>query len=539
MSRPSHRLAASAAVAALLAGLAAGPRPAEAQQNLLDALGLGAAHEPLVRLAIEFALTSLRSTMDVTYDGFALGYAGEEVMITGLRLSPPSNNPFDPEAQEGGPTHEDRACDILFGRIDVFPGAITTPGETVVGVHDVSASLACLPDAFAEQVRRAGYERLAVEGVDVRMAYDPRSSALAVDVSAVAPDAVNLRLELDLGYFWPLNPGFTESAPLPSARFDRLAVQVEERGLIGRTIRLAGYDLHPDSLAEIFANGLSTVFAPGKGRAPTPETQETIDALAAAAAGLATEGGRMELEITPREELWLKSGFLEDPETALAALNLRLIGPDAPPPEGAATPDMVRQAMDDPESLSPERRRGMAVALAEGVGAPKMPEVARRLLRPLADDGDVDAIVQLAALLAPTEPATAYRMLLAAAATGRPDARARMDEIEIRLGLAEVIAAQDDAGGGAPDPDPLLDPGAPRQILLEAASRLESGREVPRNYERAFLAWTLAAALGDDGAALRRDLLDRRMVARGFDFWSVRRDLLRRRAFDAWLERGR
>ena len=246
----------------------------------------------------------------------------------------------------------------------------------------------------------------------------------------------------------------------------------------------------------------------------------------------------MEVEIVPRDELWLETDLFDDPAALLASVQVRLPEGDAPPPEDAASPAEVRQATEDPESLPPERIRALAEALVEGRGAPKAPTLARRLLQPLVDAGDLDATVMLANMISGTEPAEAYRMLLAVSAAGRADAAARMDEIEIQLGLAEVIAAQDDAGVDVGDADPLLEPGAPRMIVAEQAARLEAGREVARNYERAYLGYTLAAALGDGGAAMRRDLLDRRMLARGAEFWEVRRELLRSRAFEAWLARA-
>lgn len=521
MQRPSPRLAV-AALACVGAGLAAAPRPA-AGQGLLDTLGLGPVSEPAIRLAVEFALTSLRSSMDVTYDGFAIGPGGQEVMISGLHLSPP--------VAEGW-------CEIHIGRVEAFPGALFGPGETVIGLHELTATLDCLPAWLSAEAARAGYERIALDGLDLRIAYNPSSSALSADLAAAAPDALDLRVELDLGYFWPVNPGFSRSAPLPSARFDRLAVRVDERGLLSRAVRLAGYDAHPAGLAEVFRAALRETLAPGPEEALDPETQALADTLAVAAGRLAAEGGAMEVEIVPRDELWLETDLFDDPAALLASVQVRLPEGDAPPPEDAASPAEVRQATEDPESLPPERIRALAEALVEGRGAPKAPTLARRLLQPLVDAGDLDATVMLANMISGTEPAEAYRMLLAVSAAGRADAAARMDEIEIQLGLAEVIAAQDDAGVDVGDADPLLEPGAPRMIVAEQAARLEAGREVARNYERAYLGYTLAAALGDGGAAMRRDLLDRRMLARGAEFWEVRRELLRSRAFEAWLARA-
>ncbi|SFJ10634.1 sel1 repeat family protein [Albimonas pacifica] len=522
MQRPSPRIAAVAAVACLGAGVAVAPRPA-AGQGLLDALGLGRISEPTLRLAIEVALSSLRSTMDVTYDGFAIGPGGEEVMISGLHLSPP--------VEQGW-------CEIHIGRVEVFPGAVFGPGETVLGLHEGTASLDCLPPWLAAEAERAGYERLEIDGLDLRLTYDPSSSALTVDLAAAAAEALDLQVELDLGYFWPVNPGFSRSSPLPSARFDRLAIRVDEQGLISRAVRLAGYESDPDALAEVFREGLHAILAPGETAELSEEAEEIAGRLAAAAARVAAEGGAMEVEIVPRDELWLETGLFDDPAGLLASVQVRLPAGDDPPPEDAASPAEVRRATEDPGSLPPERLRALAEALAEGRGAPEAPTLARRLLRPLVDAGDLDATVMLAGMISKTEPSEAYRMLLAVAASGRADAAARMDEIEIELGLAEVIAAQDDAGADVGDADPLLEPGAPRVIVAAQAARLEAGREVARNYERAYLGYTLAAALGDRGSAMRRDLLDRRMMARGADFWNVRRELLRGRAFDAWLARA-
>ncbi|WP_339947706.1 hypothetical protein [uncultured Albimonas sp.] len=523
MRRPTHRLAAAAAVVCLGAGLAATPRPA-AGQGLLDALGLGRATEPMIRLGIEFALYSLRSSMDVTYDGLAIGPGGDEVMISGLHLAPP--------------TGDDGWCDIHIGRVEIFPGAFFGPAETAMGAQDIDAALDCLPDALAQEAARAGYDRFVIDGLTLRVSYDPRSSALSLDLSAASSEALDLRVELDLGYFWPVNPGFTRSAPLPSARFDRLALRIEERGLLSRAMRLAGYDPQPEALAEGLRQSLRDALAPAEGGPLRPETLELSDALAGSVARLAAGEGAMEVEIVPRNELWLETGLLDDPESVLASVQVRLPDAEAPLAATELDPAEVRLATEDPEAVPPARRRALAEALAQGRGAPQMPTLARRMLQPLVDAGDLDATVTLAGMIAPTEPSSAYRMLLAAASKGRMDAAVRMDEIEIDLGLAEVMAAQDAAGADVADPDPLLGPDAPRQIVAEQAARLEAGREVPRNYERAYMGFTLAAALGDGGSALRRDLLDRRLAARGAEFWNVRRDLLRARAFEAWLSRA-
>jgi len=136
-------------------------------------------------------------------------------------------------------------------------------------------------------------------------------------------------------------------------------------------------------------------------------------------------------------------------------------------------------------------------------------------LAPMLDAGNPAARRLIARAIEAGDPAAAYSAALlgfGAADEGADltGAAATLDRLEARLSLAETLALR---AGARPMPEADL-PAGERPGLKSAALAAAEGRGAPRDYARAYLLASLAAAHGDGAAAALRDRLDLQLTRR-------------------------
>jgi len=149
------------------------------------------------------------------------------------------------------------------------------------------------------------------------------------------------------------------------------------------------------------------------------------------------------------------------------------------------------------------------------------------LLEPLARDGDAAAAALAADALADRSPVSAYRYALLAPGA---DAPALLDRLERRLSLEEALSLQAEA---SPDAAP---PQGGASAWTQAALAAAEGRERPRDYARAWLWSSVAAAAGDRAAERLRDRLSDRLSRFDAERWERLEARLAGQAVDLWLD---
>jgi TPR repeat protein len=194
---------------------------------------------------------------------------------------------------------------------------------------------------------------------------------------------------------------------------------------------------------------------------------------------------------------------------------------------------LLNMAMTAPGDMSEADQLRVAQALATGEGAPRSVRTAAAMLKPLADGGNADAALHYASLLQAegTNPDGAYEYALIAGKGGAAGVRSVLDHIESDLSIQSILDLQAAAAGELPAPE------ADMSALRNGARQYAHGRGATRNYGRAMLLATLAAAGGDHNSHLLVERLSKRFADdEDADVWRAMEATQAETALRLWAE---
>lgn len=475
--------------------------------------------EGLNRHVIAISVAVARDFVDVTYGDIRVSDSGGSVAVTDLSIRPETAENW-PDLGHG-PNAED--CRIDIARIEGLAFGGLARMRSHYDVLGVSAPLTCLPVDAAAQLRAMGYERLEFDRGSLAVDYASGSSALSVTLGLAAEDAAEIRLALDFGYAWVTTSGGT-TKPRPSLRLDGAELEVEDRGLIARATPLLQDKAVPVAMLGPMAEmGLRTALTDGDTRPMGKSAARFAREVGSALTAFLDEGGRLTLRASPPEPMWLELESMDDPLRTMQMIDA--LAPSITHSAAAAgaqtdvTPAMVALALSG-APLPDTARLAVAQALIDGIGAPYAPDAAVQALAPMLDAGNPAARRLIARAIEAGDPAAAYSAALLGFGTADEGAdltgaAATLDRLEARLSLAETLALQ---AGARLMPETTL-PAGGRLGLKSAARAAAEGQGAPRDYARAYLLASLAAAEGDGAAAALRDRLDLHLTRRDAAIW--------------------
>lgn len=503
----------------------------------------------LATYGAQWAVSALRSVAEVRYGALDAGPTQGGLTITGLEISP-----FD------------SACTIEADRARLTSTPLTRLSSSTAEISFVGLRFnqACLDAADMGDLAAFGITDLAFERGRINLDYTFASGALTAQISAVSGGLAALDANVHFDYVG-VNPDKEE----PLADLANAEVELRNLGLMDRLAPMippAAGD--PQALSQMLqgallsgdnSDGNGGGFAePGSkqggkidgrkgadagsatGQAPAaPDSDMTalIDESAGAIAAFVTHPDRLVLRLNPPAPVRLTEATFADFATAARALAPQLAA--GPSPVTAAFPaaDLaeIRAALTDGAPLDAALALRAARALFTGIGAPRAPDRALTLLRPLLAAGNDEAVALALAQLDRLDPAEGYRIARAAAARGNRAAFARLDELESRLGMAGAIALQEESG-----PRVAPDVTAAAADLDARAFAAFTGLGAPRRYTEAYAEALLALAGGDTSATSTLDRIEalaRRMAPADAERWRATLATIRNDATDAWFAR--
>ena len=528
------RLAGLATATALLAG------PAPAQSSPFPA-AMAEAGRTLQTAVVQYLLLAARSGVELTYDGVSVDPRTQDVVVDGLVLHPRLD--WDREG----------ACVIEIDRV-ALPGATSASIERLELIAEIDGMRMppeCLEPAAGLTLQSFGYDMLEVESAGLTLSYHLPSSGADLFVTAAVAEAATITLDAEFDYLWVsgLAPEDEDAEPEPEpvAHLSSAELTVENAGLWERLSPLLGQQLGDVEAIPPMLRALLTQALAGEGGQPGPEARAFIDNAVEEVARFTREGDRLVLTVAPEDGVWLGPDLFQTPATVLAALQPRVSA--APRSVGRMiAPERLSAALAEGAQVAQAERLAVGRALMTGVGAPLAPEQGAALVAPLAEDWDAEAAMLLAESRAETgDPAGAYAMALRARAGGAPGSAALLARLEGRVGVGELIGAQESALSAWPGrPDWVAARDAAEQegdiaALRRMAARAETGRHMPRSYTQAYYLASLAAAAGNRTAASLRDRIDARFAGPdggAVAGWAEAREAAADAALTAWTEGG-
>ncbi|MEL7139343.1 MAG: hypothetical protein AAFP67_09855, partial [Pseudomonadota bacterium] len=382
--RTATRLATATALASLLAFAPAG-RTAAQQVPEWEFGRLFA------QLLIQTGLGFARSAIELTYDGIAVDPRSGEITISGLT--------FRPEL----PHDEARACVIGIERVTLANGGRFDRADVTIGLGGATMPVACLEPEPAALVGALGYPVIEAETVTIDVAYDDRSSALNLDLSAAITNGALVSIAADFDYFWFMGVDVEESVDAESvedaevvAILSGAEIVVENRGIFEAVEPLVAAQIgDPAAIPAIAQAGIMQGLTENGSRTPTPEELAFAEELTAALGRFFEEKDRLVVTLAPPAPVRLGADALDDPAAAIALLAPRVGA--VPAARGALLdPTLLTKAAETPDALSDEERLEVGQALLSGIGAPRARRDGIELLEPLAEGGSGAAALLLA-----------------------------------------------------------------------------------------------------------------------------------------------
>jgi len=511
--------------AMLLAMVMAATGPANAQTeprsaDLLDA-------RSLLTGLVQYGVLALRTQMDLTYSGLSIDPTGNRLTIHDVRSwhTPAWSFP------------QEHACRADLDRLTLSGAPWDDPTTLRLRIEVIGLTLqaACLPWEVIDRLEELALRELTMPRVDIEIEYHVPSAAAGLWVSALLDDVGALAVEADFDYL-ALSPAWLWGG----------------EGSLVAYLNSASLTFEDDGLWERMAPSLDTQWVDSE-IGPSVITgllwlqqTEWLGARPSKAAVTAYAQFVRSVERSLRQflsapgTLVLKTGndpgvpiqmFLEDLNHLADVFEfyqpLLAAGPQ-PVAELLSATRVASAIAQGAEGLTATERRTLGMALLRGEGVPRSREHALRMLDGLASAGDGEVALALAQALADDEPERAYVHALRAGAQGRPGAIALLDDLEARLPVEAVFAAQ-------PGLEHLPnDIPADVRRLRELAERHFDGR-AERSYVLAAYWARLAAAAGDRAARRLLDDIDQRLRLMGAGVvWRAHEASVAERALRDW-----
>ena len=498
----------------------------------------------LAERAVQFAVTALRTQVDVTYEAISTNMLSRRISLSNVLLWP------EPPWDRAG------ACVVSVDQIVLRSAPVDEPDMLSARAQFMGLEVApaCLPPPAQTQLRSLALDTLRLPRLTANLDYRIGTAEAALHVFGEAEDMAALALNADFSYLALAAPQGLDRTPVPRAYLRRAQLRLENLGGWSRIApQLPPMMTAPEAAAPMLEGMLSAALlgmnfdAAAGGPAPdtgglSPEQEDFVADVARAVPEFLAAPGSLVLEtgFDPGADRELTAEVLAgDPRAVFAVLQPR-VALRSSQQRDLLPAAALRQMLDgDPAALALPERRRLGLALASGRGAPRNPTLARALLDDLAMEGDGDAAEALARALVTDSPEDAYRYALVAGGAGIRRAAVMLDRLESRLGLAAVLKLQFELSGGADEFD-VQDPGGIAQMRSRAAAH-HSGRGALRSYELAALWATLAAAGGDTEAAdILTEITDSVRLA-GADAsraWAPRMARVRDAAMRIWVRQN-
>jgi len=501
-------LTAAAFAFVLVAGWRGGPGATRADAALLDDI----ARPTIIRVLTQYALLTVRTMVDLTYDHLAVDPHSGDVVITGLKLYPALDWDQDATCVV--------AIDRIAGSADIGFEAIVLRRE----ITGVSVAPSCFMPEQAAMMTAFGYDGLTVDSMSTDLSYDFASSAAELTVHMAVKDAAVVTLSAAFDYVWirGLVPGLDAAGgdPYPVGRLSEAEIVIENQGIYQRLEPMLTSQFGDlEALPQMVAGALMNALSEGGTRSPGATETDFVNNVASELGRFIVEKNRIVLSVAPEGGVWLNKTLIESPGTAIAALN-PMVSSAPLVSRALIAPDQLMAAISGQAgALDEAARLRVGAALLTGLGAPRSLAHGRALLQPLAEHWHAGAALLLArALTGDGEAGPAYRMALRAAAGGESGAMTAADRLEQQLGADFVLAAQAEAAQGWPGAaarqaaDQALIETADIGAMRERAHGAALGRDGPRSYADAYYWASLAAAAGDRSSARLRQRLDQRFA---------------------------
>lgn len=443
--------------------------------------------ERFIRGAAQMAIMGARSAADVTYGDLILDERSGDFSIRDLRIAIPESAGVKDCVIE--------AASVTIVSLD-RPNALafSTQGD------GLSVAPSCGGEEAGVAVALLGPEAFNADHFASTSVYDLGSSTLdstlVLETAAAGSVSVSAKIE---GLHLQQRPG---ADPIPAGRLTDVSVTVEDIETLRELLPMLGANGDPVKMA---AGGLTQALSKD---GISDEEQALIDSAQAEIARIMQDGGSITLRSAPGASASFaeieQTGGPEDMVPLLKpAFSSAIIGP-----ERLVSAERLKLAQSEPGDLDPAQRLDVAKALASGVGAPRSPALAASLLEPLAADGDAEAALAYADLLAETseDANAAYRYALMAAAGNAKGAWSTLDRIETGLPLESILELQ----AAMPKQAAVSEPKADVAELRTKARAFATGRGVARDYRLAALFALLASAAGDRASAMLLERLEAR-----------------------------
>ncbi len=477
-----------------------------------------------------FAISALRTQMEVEYDHIGTDVMRGRVSLSGVTLRP--QLPYD----------RARQCEITVERIGLDIGqdranfSASNVSLTMVGAK---ANIACVEREIGLALRAAGYAQIEVDRLIYEIDYLHGTGELRGNGSATINDLATL----DLAVSGALLPRLGQYGGMgdPAIRVRRAVVGLQDHGGWERLSTLIPENLRqPDVIKGLGTEELTNMLSNHGTRALTATERRFIDDLMTHVADFVREPGEITIEAQlPAGGIVIEPELYGTPEELLQAL-----APDARTAPLAqsnlVSGDLLARIDDD---LSASERMELARALLDGAGVPRAEALVPDLLAPVVegDGGDAaQAALLTAQALLTLDPASAYRHALAASSARLPGAVALMDALEVQLTTGQVMAAQDAQllARNVASPSAALDGVSDIRAVRRMAIAHFTGLDAPRSYRLAYYYALIAEAAGDIGAEPLREDIEARFASRGEavdTLWAGLRVDTQRQALSDWI----
>ncbi len=513
--------------------------PASGQERLsfLDLIS----PERILERVVQTGVMALRTQMDITYGDLAVNPAGGFVTLADLRIWPL------PPWEDGG------ACLISARDLTVR----TTPLDETdrfrlkLQLGGASATPECLPPDQRPMLDMLGLQQIVLPRLTIDANYLVGSAQADIHAYGQVAGFASVDLTAEFSYLW-MDARDNPDEPVPVAYLSSARLTLEnDGGWSSLRPMLPPSFIDPANAPQVLQGmigAMLTEMNKGAGDAQaqggadpgqlSPEQRDFMISAIKAWSDFLISPEKLVLEtgLEPGADVYLDfESFARDPREVFAALRPRVA--TAPATAREMLPAALISAALQGSDLAPEERRQVGLALLSGRGAPRDIATGRTLLEPMAAAGDGIAALVLSEVLEPREPEQAYTWALIAGADGQPGATARLNRLEARLPLAEVLRLQEQANANVRHP-----PSALQQVSLmreQALARL-SGDGAVRSYGIAAMWAMLAAAAGDREAADVLDEIDERVRRAGPEAraaWAEIEADASALAMQAWLER--
>lgn len=468
-------------------------------------------------------MSSARAFADIRYDQISVDPLAARIDFVDLRV-----DPLLPDS--AGECHVTAALATLRG------GSLDHVDKARLSLvlDDMRMSSGCLPPGVGPMVRGLGFDTVTARRVEATLNYDYPSGGGELIVSAEVADLAALQLHADVDYIsYRMDPDSGD----PAIAIDLNAADLAVTDLGGWKIVqnfLPEAMKVPDALAKAVADGVRNALRDANGFIdPTlsPAQDAFADQIGQQVAQLGDGAAQIVVSTDiAKAPLRIDAAATQDFPATFDALS-PIVGGRPPALAQVIPAQTLKAALQS--GKTPDDALALGRALITGVGAPLNVTEGLRLLAPLADDGNVEALALAASALEQRDPALAYGYALRASAGGAQGMLALLDRLEPDLGFDAMIAAQDGANDTPPKAATYGNPRAMRDVMR--AYLLGIGHA--RSYEAAYYWALLGAAAGDPAAAAQRVDIDERMRLRGdADAWAEVAARLETKALNDWID---